>query len=137
MCKPGRATATIAQLQRFGMTAARAERLMRDMVSKALTELTDLYIVRYAALQRQQQGLRMPGGGRDCCLYRRHHRTADTPPATETNTASAADYAVARPTVADDVCRRIGGGVAQVLVPNRRRRHHVGAAYDVGDDFGA
>ena len=43
-----------AQLHRFGMTAARAERLMRDMVSQALTELTDLYSVRYAALQRQQ-----------------------------------------------------------------------------------
>jgi ribonuclease HI len=43
-----------ANLGRLGMTAARAERLMRDMVSQALTELTDLYSVRYAALQRQQ-----------------------------------------------------------------------------------
>ncbi len=36
------------------MTAARADRLMQDMVSQALTELTDLYSVRYAALERQQ-----------------------------------------------------------------------------------
>jgi ribonuclease HI len=43
-----------ANLRRLGMTAARAECLMRDMVSQALTELTDLYSVRYAALQRQQ-----------------------------------------------------------------------------------
>jgi hypothetical protein len=44
-----------ANLGRLGMTAARAECLMRNMVSQALTELTDLYSVRYAALQRQQQ----------------------------------------------------------------------------------
>ena len=37
------------------MSAARADRLMQDMVSQALTELTDLYSTRYAALQRQQQ----------------------------------------------------------------------------------
>ena len=43
-----------ANLGRLGMTAARAERLMQDMVSQALTELTDLYKVRYAALQHQQ-----------------------------------------------------------------------------------
>ena len=43
-----------ANLGRLGMTAARAELLMRDMVSQALTELTDMYSVRYAALQRQQ-----------------------------------------------------------------------------------
>jgi hypothetical protein len=36
------------------MTASRAERLILDMVSQALTELTDLYSVRYAALQRLQ-----------------------------------------------------------------------------------
>ena len=34
-----------ANLRRLGMTAARAERLMRGMVSQALTELTDLYSV--------------------------------------------------------------------------------------------
>ena len=43
-----------ANLGRLGMTAARAELLMLDMVSQALTELTDMYSVRYAALQRQQ-----------------------------------------------------------------------------------
>ena len=43
-----------ANLRRLGMTAARAERLMRDMVSQALTELTELYGVRYGALKRQQ-----------------------------------------------------------------------------------
>jgi hypothetical protein len=43
-----------ANLGRLGMTAARADRLMQDMVSQALTELTDLYSVRYAALERQQ-----------------------------------------------------------------------------------
>ena len=43
-----------ANLGRLGMTAARADRLMQDMVSQALTELTDLYSVRYAALQHQQ-----------------------------------------------------------------------------------
>jgi len=41
-----------ANLQRLGMTASRAERLVREMVSQALTELTDLYSVRYAALRR-------------------------------------------------------------------------------------
>jgi hypothetical protein len=44
-----------ANLGRLGMSVARADRLMQDMVSQALTELTDLYSVRYAALQRQQQ----------------------------------------------------------------------------------
>ena len=44
-----------ANLERLGMSAARADRLMQDMVSQALTELTDLYSTRYAALQRQQQ----------------------------------------------------------------------------------
>ncbi len=44
-----------AILGRLGMTAARADRLIQDMVSQALTELTDLYNIRYAALQRQQQ----------------------------------------------------------------------------------
>jgi ribonuclease HI len=43
-----------ANLGQLGMTAARADRLMQDMVSQALTELTDLYSVRYAALERQQ-----------------------------------------------------------------------------------
>jgi hypothetical protein len=40
-----------AQLRRFGVTAARLERLMRDMVSQTLTELNGLYSVRYAAQQ--------------------------------------------------------------------------------------
>jgi hypothetical protein len=44
-----------ANLGRLGMTAVRADRLIQDMVSQALTELTDLYNIRYAALQRQQQ----------------------------------------------------------------------------------
>jgi hypothetical protein len=45
-----------AQLRRLEVTAARAERLMQDMVAQAPTELTDLYreSVRYDALQRQQ-----------------------------------------------------------------------------------
>ena len=43
-----------ANLGQLGMTASRAERLILDMVSQALTELTDLYSVRYAALQRLQ-----------------------------------------------------------------------------------
>ncbi len=43
-----------AQLRRLEVTAARVERLMQDMVALALTELTDLYSVRYAALQRLQ-----------------------------------------------------------------------------------
>ena len=43
-----------AQLRRLEVTVARAERLMKDMVAQALTELTDLYSVRYAALQRLQ-----------------------------------------------------------------------------------
>ncbi len=42
-------------LRRLRMTAAWAERLMRDMVSQALTELTDLYSVQHATLHRQQQ----------------------------------------------------------------------------------
>ncbi len=36
------------------VTVAQAERLMKDMVAQALTELIDLYSVRYAALQRLQ-----------------------------------------------------------------------------------
>jgi hypothetical protein len=43
-----------AQLRRLKVTAARAKRLMQDMVEQALTELTDLYSVQYAALQRLQ-----------------------------------------------------------------------------------
>ncbi len=35
----------------FEIPAARAERLMLDMVTQALTELTDIYNVRYTALQ--------------------------------------------------------------------------------------
>ncbi len=40
-----------AQLLRLEVTVARAELLMQGMVAQALTELTDIYIVRYAALQ--------------------------------------------------------------------------------------
>ena len=40
-----------AQMRKLEVTAARAERLMQDMVEQALTELTDIYSVRYAALQ--------------------------------------------------------------------------------------
>jgi hypothetical protein len=43
-----------AQLRQLEVTAARAERLMQDMVEQALTELTDIYSVRYAALQHAQ-----------------------------------------------------------------------------------
>ena len=40
-----------AQMRQLEVTAAQAERLMQDMVEQALTELTDIYSVRYAALQ--------------------------------------------------------------------------------------
>jgi hypothetical protein len=43
-----------ANLGRLGMTAALADHLMQDMVSQALTELTDLCSVRYAAVERQE-----------------------------------------------------------------------------------
>ena len=43
-----------AQLLRLEVTVARAELLMQDMVEQALTELTDIYSVRYAALQHAQ-----------------------------------------------------------------------------------
>jgi hypothetical protein len=43
-----------AQLRRLEVTVARAELLMQDMVEQALTELTDIYSVRYAALQHAQ-----------------------------------------------------------------------------------
>ncbi len=43
-----------AQLLRLEVTAARAERLMQGMVTQAITELIDLYRVRYATLQRLQ-----------------------------------------------------------------------------------
>ncbi len=43
-----------AQLWRLEVTVARAELLMQDMVEQALTELTDIYSVRYAALQHAQ-----------------------------------------------------------------------------------
>jgi ribonuclease HI len=43
-----------AQLRRLEVTVARAERLMLGMVEQALTELTDIYSVRYAALQHAQ-----------------------------------------------------------------------------------
>jgi hypothetical protein len=40
------------QLLRLEVTVAQAERLMQGMIVQALTELTDLYSVQYAALQR-------------------------------------------------------------------------------------
>ena len=41
-------------MRQLEVTAAQAERLMQDMVEQALTELTDIYSVRYAALQHAQ-----------------------------------------------------------------------------------
>ena len=38
-------------MRQLEVTAAQVERLMQDMVEQALTELTDIYSVRYAALQ--------------------------------------------------------------------------------------
>ncbi len=43
-----------AQLRRLEVTVARAELLIQDMVEQALTELTDIYSVRHAALQHEQ-----------------------------------------------------------------------------------
>ena len=43
-------------LSLFGLTAAQTERLMPALVSQTLTELTDLYNTRYAALQNAQHG---------------------------------------------------------------------------------
>ena len=44
----------LGNLYRLGLPAARAHCLVREMVRQTLTELTDLYSVRYEALQRQQ-----------------------------------------------------------------------------------
>ena len=41
-------------LSLFGLTAAQTERLMQVLVSQTLTELTNLYNTRYAALQNAQ-----------------------------------------------------------------------------------
>ncbi len=41
-----------ANLTRFGLTAVQTDSLMRALVSHILTELTELYSVRYAALQQ-------------------------------------------------------------------------------------
>ena len=41
-----------ANLNRLGVTGTRAVRLLHDLVSQTLVELTDLYKVRYAALQQ-------------------------------------------------------------------------------------
>ena len=38
-------------MRQLEMTAAQSERLMQDMVEQALTELTAIYNVRYAALR--------------------------------------------------------------------------------------
>jgi hypothetical protein len=43
-----------ANLNRFGLTAVRTEALIRDLTSQTLTELTNIYSVRYAALQNRQ-----------------------------------------------------------------------------------
>ncbi len=43
-----------AQLLQLEVTVALVELLMQDMVEQALTELTDIYSVRYAALQHAQ-----------------------------------------------------------------------------------
>ena len=43
-----------ANLIRFGLTAAQTESLMRELVLQTLTELTELYSVRYAALQQHR-----------------------------------------------------------------------------------
>ena len=42
-----------ANLNRLGVTGNRADRLLHDLVSQTLVELTDLYKVRYAALQQR------------------------------------------------------------------------------------
>lgn len=41
-----------ANLTCFGLTATQTDYLMRDLVAQTLKELTDLYSVRYAALQQ-------------------------------------------------------------------------------------
>jgi hypothetical protein len=41
-----------ANLISFGLTAVQIDSLMRELVSQTLTELTELYSVRYAALQQ-------------------------------------------------------------------------------------
>ncbi len=43
-----------AQLRRLDVTVARAELLIQDIVEQALTQVTDIYSVRYAALQHAQ-----------------------------------------------------------------------------------
>jgi ribonuclease HI len=45
-----------ANLTCFGLTAAQTDCLMRELVAQTLTELTDLYSVRYAALQHRNAG---------------------------------------------------------------------------------
>ena len=40
-----------AQMRQLEVTAAQSERLIQDMVEQALTELTAIYNVRYAALR--------------------------------------------------------------------------------------
>ena len=45
-----------ANLTCFGLTAAQTDCLMRALVAQTLTELTDLYSVRYAALQHRNAG---------------------------------------------------------------------------------
>jgi hypothetical protein len=43
-----------ANLNKLGVTGNRANRLLHDLVSQTLVELTDMYKVRYAALQQHQ-----------------------------------------------------------------------------------
>ena len=50
--EPDRWYAQMRQLEVTVVTAAQSERLMQDMVEQALTELTAIYSVRYAALRQ-------------------------------------------------------------------------------------
>ena len=43
-----------ANLNELGMLGARVEKLMEDMVSQALKELTAMYSTRYAAIQHKK-----------------------------------------------------------------------------------
>jgi hypothetical protein len=107
------------------------------MVSKARNDPSDLYSVRYAASNTHTMYNRFygcHGGGSDCSLYRRHLRIADTPPATDTLTAPAADYAAARATVTEVVSA--GPAIAEAApaalvpsaIPAAAPVHHTSAA---------
>jgi hypothetical protein len=49
-------TPTVTNLSRFRLTAAQTDRLMRDLVSQTLAELTDINNARYAVLQNAHNG---------------------------------------------------------------------------------